>query len=69
MIYARSGAYLERVGSVFREVGKSIHRTQICMPLKPVFSRHKRDGVQITDVNWTMVRLVYSVEKDGNIGT
>lgn len=26
-----------------------LHRTQICMPLKPVFPRHKRDGVKITD--------------------
>ena len=44
-----SGAYPDRVGSAFKEARKSIHRTQMCMPLKPVFSRHKRDGVQITD--------------------
>lgn len=38
-----------RVGSASCEDEKKIHRTQMCIPLKPVFSRHKRDGVQITD--------------------
>ena len=29
--------------------GERVHITQMCMPLKPVFSRHEGDGVQITD--------------------
>lgn len=39
----------EGISSAFDEVGEKIHRTQMCIPLKPVFSRHKRDRVQITD--------------------
>ena len=47
-----SGAYPNGVGSVLMEAEKSIHRTQMCVLLKPVFSRHKRDGAQVMGVNW-----------------
>ena len=30
-----------------RGFGERVHITQMCMPLKPVFSRHEGDGVQI----------------------
>ena len=30
-----------------RGFGGRVHITQMCMPLKPVFSRHEGDGVQI----------------------
>lgn len=29
--------------------GERVHITQMCIPLKPVFTRHEGDGVQITD--------------------
>lgn len=35
--------------SGFRYFREKIHSTQMCMLLKPVFSRHEGDWVQITD--------------------
>ena len=33
----------------FRNFEEKVHITQMCIPIKPMFSRHERDGVQITD--------------------
>lgn len=48
----QAGRYLERWRLLFGYFGtlwEKVHSTQMCMPIKPVFSRHKRGGVQITD--------------------
>ena len=37
--------FFEKTGKIWEK----IHSTQMCMPLKPVFSKYERDGVQITD--------------------
>lgn len=51
-----------------------IHSTQVCIPLKPLFSRHKGAGVQFTDeptgaldskAAQELLRLFSSVNHDG----
>lgn len=42
-----------------------IHSTQVCIPLKPLFSRHKGAGVQFTDEPTGNLDSVTSMEVVG----